>query len=109
MGPEHDERTADVSDMPPPAEDAVCLVTRIMEDVESVLGRAFLPAIPAPEYDNTSRAMRAAEIPATIGHTNARALAKVYSALLCEPEGTAPLLGAEALARCDRAPSRLDR
>ncbi len=99
MGPEHDSRTADIGEPPAPTEGVRCLVARIMEDLTSVLTRAFLPAIPAPEYGDNTRVMRAAEIPASNGHTNARALARIYAALLAKPEGGVQLLGTEALTR----------
>ncbi|MBI4517237.1 MAG: beta-lactamase family protein [Deltaproteobacteria bacterium] len=81
IGPEHDERIADYlfADKPP----------QIVADDDDderrfMLGCVYMnPAgLSGPGTVNT-RAWRAAEMPSTNGHANARALARIYSALAC--------------------------
>lgn len=79
IGPEHDARIADYlfADDPPPmlADDA---------ERQLLLRCVYLnpPGMSGLGTVNT-RAWRAAEMPSTNGHANARALARIYSALAC--------------------------
>jgi CubicO group peptidase (beta-lactamase class C family) len=81
FGPEYDDRIAELLDLPPAPPGVLTLVDAFMEDPNSLLVRTFIPSMPSPEYSFNSRAIRAAEIPALNGHTNARSLAKIYGAL----------------------------
>ncbi len=81
FGPEYDDKVAEVIDAPPAPEGVKDLVYRVMADLDSILAHAFVPSMPDPEFGYNSRAMRTAEIPSTNGHTNARALARIYGAL----------------------------
>ncbi len=81
FGPEHDNRVSALIDAPAPAPGVFNMIAYIIENFDSVLACTFVPSIPDPSYSWNSRAERAAEIPATNGHTNARALAKIYGVL----------------------------
>ncbi|MCP4756671.1 MAG: beta-lactamase family protein [Proteobacteria bacterium] len=81
FGPEHDDRVADLVDAPQPPPGMLNLVSLIMEDLDSLLARSFVPAMPNPAYGWNTRASRSAEMPAANGHTNARALARIYGIL----------------------------
>ena len=92
-----DARTAEcIMTLPTNPDD---LLLQALREPESLRARAFLNPPFAPESINT-RAWRAAEIPAVNGHTNARAVARIYGALACggEVDG-ARVLGREGLAR----------
>ena len=87
FGPEHDDRVADLlpstnrpSDAPPPSE-------------MQRKGGANPPELSGQGIVN-SRAWRAAEVPATNGHGNARAMARLYGALA----GTGSIDGVHILA-----------
>jgi CubicO group peptidase (beta-lactamase class C family) len=57
-------------------------LNEILKDLDSMLAKAFTnPMVPLTAVN--TREWRAAEIPAANGHTNARALARVYGALAC--------------------------
>ena len=75
---EADGRAAEVLAPPPPGE--LTIWDTILADPESVSGRTFLNPPRTPNLINT-RAWRAAEIPASNGHTSARGVARVYAAL----------------------------
>jgi CubicO group peptidase (beta-lactamase class C family) len=93
----HDARTADVIPGGLPGPDDPLL--RALADPGSMLLRAVSNPPWTPESVNT-RAWRAAEIPAVNAHTNARAVARVYSVLAAGGSlGAVRLLGREALAR----------
>lgn len=77
-----DVRVAPLIPPPPPAPDQLDLFAEILKDPESLLAKAFINPPILPEAANT-REWRAAEIPAANGHTNARALARVYGILAC--------------------------
>ena len=84
IGPEHDRRIADYffSDEPPP------IVAGDDDDQRRFLLRCVYvnpPGLSGLGTVNT-RAWRAAEMPSTNGHSNARAVARVYSALACGGE-----------------------
>jgi CubicO group peptidase (beta-lactamase class C family) len=83
FGPEHDARTADMVPAPFPTMDSDNMLGKVLADPTSMSFKAFMitPDIMVnPDYMNT-REWRSAEIPAANGHTNARALARVYGAL----------------------------
>jgi CubicO group peptidase (beta-lactamase class C family) len=77
-----DARAVPLIPPPPPPPEQMSMFAEILKDPESMLAKAFTnPPLP-PDAAN-SRAWRAAEIPAGNGHTNARALARVYGVLAC--------------------------
>ena len=65
---------------PPPTAEQITLFTEILKDLDSMLAKAFINPPIAPDAMNTPE-WRRAEIPAANGHTNARALARLYGAL----------------------------
>ncbi len=76
-----DAHVAEMIGAPPPAPGEFNLIAEAQKNPESITGRAFLnPAILKMSIVN-SRGWRDAEIPAANGHTNARALARLYGAL----------------------------
>jgi CubicO group peptidase (beta-lactamase class C family) len=77
-----DVRVAPLIPPPPPPPEQLDLLMEILKDPESLLAKAFINPPVLPEAANT-REWRAAEIPAANGHTNARALARVYGILAC--------------------------
>lgn len=85
LGAAEDARTVPLIPPPPPTPEQITLFTEILKDPESMLAKAFINPPLVPEAAN-SREWRAAEIPAANGHTNARALARVYGALACGGE-----------------------
>ncbi|HEX4478751.1 MAG TPA: serine hydrolase domain-containing protein [Polyangiaceae bacterium] len=95
-----DPRVAFLIDPEPAPEGVIDLVNAITMDPFGQLSRAFLVAIPTPDTSFNSRGARAAEMPASNGHTNARALARIYGALARggEIDGTR-LLKSETIAR----------
>jgi len=96
FGPEFDPRVADILPTPPPPPGTTTLETLAAQDPNALLIRAFVPAIPSPEFGPNSRASRAAEQPATNGHTNARSLAKIYGNLVSDRSN---LLSVDSLSR----------
>jgi CubicO group peptidase (beta-lactamase class C family) len=77
---EHEPRVAPLILPPPPTAEQADLFAEILKDPESMLAKAFINPPVALDAVN-SREWRAAEIPAANGHTNARALARVYGVL----------------------------
>ncbi|HVN87692.1 MAG TPA: serine hydrolase domain-containing protein [Candidatus Binatia bacterium] len=75
-------RVAPLIPPPPPTPDQLDLLAEILKDPESMLAKAFMNPPVALDAVN-SRDWRAAEIPAANGHTNARALARIYGVLAC--------------------------
>jgi CubicO group peptidase (beta-lactamase class C family) len=76
-----DGRVADMLGAPPPAPGEFNLFAEMGKNPESVTARTFMnPPVLSMAMVN-SRAWRGAEIPAANGHTNARALARLYGAL----------------------------
>ncbi len=76
-----DGRVADMLGAPPPAPGEFNLFAEIGKNPESVTAKTFMnPPVLSMAMVN-SRAWRGAEIPAANGHTNARALARLYGAL----------------------------
>jgi CubicO group peptidase (beta-lactamase class C family) len=76
-----DVRVAELLTASPAPEGVIDIVRTITSNPMALLSRTFLVAIPSATINNNARAVRAAELPATNGHTNARALAKIYGAL----------------------------
>lgn len=97
-GPEFDARIAHVTRPPgvkPPAGQPDLLAV-FKREPGSLTARAF--ANPAPSHGAVNqRAFRAAEIPGSNGHGNARALARIYGAL-----ATGDILSAAGLGRCQQ-------
>ena len=77
---EHEPRVSPLVQGPVHSDGGPDLFTRILEDPESMLAKAFInpPLLPT---DANTRPWRAAEIPAANGHGTAAALARIYAAL----------------------------
>jgi CubicO group peptidase (beta-lactamase class C family) len=75
-----DHRAAEIIPEPPPPPGVSSLFDLIRRNPTSMAGRAFLNP-PRDAAIRGSRAWRAAEIPASNGHTTARALARIYGTL----------------------------
>jgi CubicO group peptidase (beta-lactamase class C family) len=82
LAPEHDHRVADLIPPPPPSPEQIDLFAQVLSQPNSLLAMALVNPPLSPDEAN-SRAWRGAEIPAANGHTNARALARMYGALAC--------------------------
>ena len=84
LAAEHDARTAPLIPAPPPTAEQMNLFVEMLKnrDAESMLLNVMFNPPILPDAVNT-REWRAAEIPAANGHTNARALARVYGVLAC--------------------------
>jgi CubicO group peptidase (beta-lactamase class C family) len=98
-----DPRIASLVPAAPAPDGIVDLVKAIQMNPIGPLGRAILVSIPRTEIDPNTPEYRAAEIPASNGHTNARALARIYGALARggELDGVR-LLTAESIARATK-------
>lgn len=99
FGEELDPRVAQLvhaAPAPPEVKDLVNLVTA---NPMGLIARALLVAVPSPETDYNTRRARAAEVPASNGHTNARALATIYGNLVAGETHGVRLLSQDALAR----------
>lgn len=98
----HDARVANLIPSPPPAPGEPNMFAEAMKNPEGVMAKAFMnpPVLTRPNLVN-SREWRAAEICAANGHTNARALARLYGALARggEVDGYR-VLSKEGIARC---------
>ncbi|HEY6419976.1 MAG TPA: serine hydrolase domain-containing protein [Candidatus Binataceae bacterium] len=98
----HDARVANLVPAPPPAPGEPNIFEEAMKNPEGVMAKAFMnpPVLTRPNLVN-SREWRAAEICAANGHTNARALARLYGALARggEVDGYR-VLSKEGIARC---------
>jgi CubicO group peptidase (beta-lactamase class C family) len=87
FGPEHDARCAEYI-TPPPSPEQDTLARKLSADPGTLSGLALMRVnaymnprrLSGMEIVNT-RAWRAAEVPSTNGHGNARAIARLYSAL----------------------------
>ncbi len=77
----HDSRTASMIAPPFPAPGEPNPMLELMNDPESIQAKALANPPWMPGLTENTRQWRAAEIPAANGHTNARALARVYEAL----------------------------
>ncbi len=98
LAPEHDARVAPM--LPAPVDPAqIDLYAEILKDPDSLLAKAFANPPILPEAANMEL-WRRAEIPAANGHTNARALARVYGVLANGgAEGNYTLLNTETIER----------
>lgn len=76
-----DERIAQMIGAPPPAPGEFNLFAEAAKHPESVTAKAFTNPLVLTMAVVNSRKWRGAEIPAANGHTNARALARLYGAL----------------------------
>lgn len=76
-----DERTAQMIGAPPPAPGEVNLFAEAAKHPDSVTAKTFMNPMVLSMATVNSRGWRGAEIPAANGHTNARALARLYGAL----------------------------
>jgi CubicO group peptidase (beta-lactamase class C family) len=76
-----DGRVAEMIGAPPPAPGEVNLFAEIARNPESVTAKTFMNPMVLSMATVTSRGWRGAEIPAANGHTNGRALARLYGAL----------------------------
>ena len=76
-----DGRVADMLGAPPPAPGEFDLFAEMAKNPESVTAKTFMNPMVLSMATVNSRAWRGAEIPAANGHTNGRALARLYSAL----------------------------
>jgi CubicO group peptidase (beta-lactamase class C family) len=81
FGEDVDSRVAELLNAARPAAGVKDLVHVITANPMALMGRAFLVAVPSEHTHHNARAVRAAENPSTNGHTNARALAKIYGGL----------------------------
>ena len=80
FGAEHDHRVAEmIAPAPVPGEPDP--LVELMKTPESMNAKAMLNPGFTPGVTDNSREWRAAEIPAANGHTNARALSRLYGAL----------------------------
>ena len=78
----HDARTADMIAAPPPPPGETDLLQELMtKNPESMIARALTNPPWKPGVTDNTREWRGAEIPGANGHTNARALARIYGAL----------------------------
>lgn len=97
-----DERCGQMIQSPAPPKDQVNIFKYAQDHPESVTAKAFFNPPAAMKLGMVnSRAWRGAEVPAANGHTNARALARLYGALARggEVDGIR-LLEPGAIARC---------
>lgn len=82
IGPELDARVAEIIFAPAPKPGEPNIFAEMMKDPTSVTALSIMnPPTMFTQETTNSRAWRAAEIPAANGHTNARALARIYGAL----------------------------
>jgi CubicO group peptidase (beta-lactamase class C family) len=76
-----DSRVAEMIGAPPPAPDEFNLFAEMAKNPESVTAKTFMNPMVLSMAMVNSREWRGAEIPAANGHTNGRALARLYGAL----------------------------
>ena len=76
-----DGRVAEMIGAPPPAPGEFDLFAEMAKNPESVTAKTFMNPLVLSMATVNSRAWRGAEIPAANGHTNGRALARLYGAL----------------------------
>jgi CubicO group peptidase (beta-lactamase class C family) len=76
-----DARVADMIGAPPPAPGEFNLFAEAAKNPESVTAKTFMNPLALSMALVNSRGWRGAEVPAANGHTNARALARIYGAL----------------------------
>jgi CubicO group peptidase (beta-lactamase class C family) len=97
-----DARCGQMMQSPPPPPDEVNLFDYAFKNPESLTAKVFMnPSDGLRSSVINSREWRAAEIPAANGHTNARALARLYGAIARggEVDGVR-VLAPEAIRRC---------
>ena len=88
FGPEEDARVADwIAYKPAPGELSdrpwLAVDPATVEGLDLARVLAYRNPPPLPEGGTNSRAWRAAEFPSTAGHSNARAIARLYGILAC--------------------------
>jgi CubicO group peptidase (beta-lactamase class C family) len=76
-----DGRVADMIGAPPPAPSDFNLFAQVAKYPESVTAKTFMNPLVLSMATANSRGWRGAEIPAANGHTNGRALARLYGVL----------------------------
>jgi CubicO group peptidase (beta-lactamase class C family) len=76
-----DARVAEMIGAPPPAPGEFNLFAEMAKNPESVTAKTFMNPLVLSMATVNSRGWRGAEIPAANGHTNGRALARLYGAL----------------------------
>jgi CubicO group peptidase (beta-lactamase class C family) len=76
-----DDRVAEMIGAPPPASGEFNLFAEMAKNPDSITARTFANPPVLSMATVNSRGWRGAEIPAANGHTNARALARLYGAL----------------------------
>jgi CubicO group peptidase (beta-lactamase class C family) len=82
LGAQDDSRCGQMIQSPPPPPDQVNLFKYAQDNPDSITAKAFFnPATAMKLGAVNGRAWRGAEIPAANGHTNARALARLYGTL----------------------------
>jgi len=81
LGAHEDARTADMIGAPPPAPGEFNLFAEAAKNPESVTAKTCMNPLALSMAVVNSRGWREAEIPAANGHTNARALARIYGAI----------------------------
>lgn len=97
----HDERVAQMIGAPPPAPGEFNLFAEAAKHPESITARTFMNPLVLSMAIVNSRRWRGAEIPAANGHTNARALARLYGALARGGEiDRVRVMGARQLSAC---------
>lgn len=101
LDPNHYGRVADMIASPPPPPGVPNIFEQIAKDPESVTAKAFANPPLLTQGVVNSREWRMAELPAANGHTNARALARIYGALANggEIDGIR-VLSRDSIARC---------
>jgi CubicO group peptidase (beta-lactamase class C family) len=100
FGEDVDPRVAPLVNAAPAPEGVMDLVRVVTADPFGLISRAFLVAMPTPDTGFNSRGARAAEVPASNGHTNARSLAKIYGTLARGgAAGGVRLLGPDTIVR----------
>jgi CubicO group peptidase (beta-lactamase class C family) len=85
LAAEHDARVAEFIAAPPPPPGQPNVLAALLKQAGPMVEKAHLNP-PWTFADRNTRAWRAAEIPAGNAHTTARALARVYGALVCGGE-----------------------
>ena len=82
LAAQHDARVAPLLPPAMPSPEQLSMFAQALQNPESMLAKVVLnPPLP-PDVANT-REWRGAEIPSANGHTNARALARMYGVLAC--------------------------
>ncbi|HVA40875.1 MAG TPA: serine hydrolase domain-containing protein, partial [Candidatus Binataceae bacterium] len=102
-----DDRVAEMIGAPPPAPGEFNLFAEAAKHPESVTAKTFMNPMVLSMATVNSRGWRGAEIPAVNGHTNGRALARLYGALARGGQsGGVQVLAAKAIPVCHTEQSR---